>query len=178
MLSSTKFTPLLLLLVAALSTRSAAFQLREAYETTTVTVDEESTLTPTPPPTPTMAKTTKKAVQSSAPTQQQIADYAKSVKIFFPSNDNSEEESIFDIYGLKTTPPPNENKIQTGYKLHTTTEATVIETTTASAIAFKAGNSTSNATLTSVDDRLGILNLAPHCPEGHVIVNQRCHKSA
>ncbi|XP_053962194.1 mucin-2-like [Anastrepha ludens] len=177
MLSSTKFTALLLLLlVAALSTRSAAFQLREAYETTTVTADEELALTPTP--TPTTTKTTKKAVQSSAPTQQQIADYAKSVKIFFPSNDNSEEESKFDIYGLKTTPPPNGNKIQTGYKLHTTTEATVIETTTTSAIAFKAGNSTSNATLTSVDNRLGILNLAPHCPEGHVIVNQRCHKSA
>lgn len=96
------------------------------------------------------------------------------MKIFFPTNNDSEEESKFDVYGLKTTPPPTENEVKIDDKM-STTEASVTATTNSTT---DASNSVSNSTVKSIDDRLGILNLAPHCPDGFVVVNERCHKSA
>ncbi|XP_054089961.1 uncharacterized protein LOC105213259 isoform X2 [Zeugodacus cucurbitae] len=185
MLSSIKSSALLLLLVsiATLLSLGAAMKLRHIHETTTIATEAETllpittttTTTTTPKPATTAKLTTKKLLQSSAPSQQIVEDYEKSGKIFFPTNNDSDENSKFDVYGLKTTPPPKkDDKVKIEHKM-ATTEASVIATTKS---ATDATNSVSNSTLKSIDDRLGILNLAPHCPDGQVVVNQRCHKSA
>ncbi|XP_017471042.1 PREDICTED: integumentary mucin C.1-like [Rhagoletis zephyria] len=182
MLSSIKLTTLLLLLFATVFCQSAAFTLPAAEATTTaVAVDETTTPTSSPTtPTTTTTQKSKLPVMDCTPSQQKMEDYAKSVKIVFPSTNDSEEESKFDIYGLKVTPPPKGVTNKTVSNVEATQETTVIETTTSSTTSTVSapGNSTDNVTPSSVDDRLGILNLAPHCPEGHVVVNQRCHKSA
>uniref|UniRef100_W8CA66 Uncharacterized protein n=1 Tax=Ceratitis capitata TaxID=7213 RepID=W8CA66_CERCA len=206
MLSSIKSSiyPLLLLLLITLS---AAYTLPQILETTTIATEIETLLpvaettttvkttiivkgNTTTTTTPTKATTTTATallkstttaklllLQNNTPSQQKIEDYGKSVKIFFPTPSDSEEESKFDVYGWKTTPLPNGNKMIFDNKPTTTsTEASVvIETTTTH---LEANNATTNATILSFDDRVGILNLAPHCPDGFVIVNQRCHKSA
>uniref|UniRef100_A0A0K8U4Z2 Uncharacterized protein n=1 Tax=Bactrocera latifrons TaxID=174628 RepID=A0A0K8U4Z2_BACLA len=131
--------------------------------------------TTTTTPATTMKTTTKKSLQSNPTNPQNIEDYGKSVKIIFPNNNDSEDNSKFDVYGLKTTPPPpNQEEVKIEDKI-ATTEAT-INTTMKSTTGDS--DSVSNSTVKSFDNRIGVLNLAPHCPEGTVIVNQRCHKSA
>uniref|UniRef100_A0A034WNS7 Uncharacterized protein n=1 Tax=Bactrocera dorsalis TaxID=27457 RepID=A0A034WNS7_BACDO len=182
MLSSKSPVCLLLLLsIAALFSLGAAMKMRHIHETTTIATEAETLLLTTTTTTPatttktTTVTTTKKSLQSSPPSQQNVEDYGKSVKIIFPTNDDSEDDRIFDVYGLKTTPPPPNQKEEKIEDKMTVTEATVNTTTKSTT---DASDSVSNSTVKSVEDRIGVLNLAPHCPEGTVIVNQRCHKSA
>ncbi|XP_039957052.1 integumentary mucin C.1-like [Bactrocera tryoni] len=183
MLSSSKSSVCLLLLLAIteLLSLGAAMKMRHIHETTTIATEIETLLPTTTTTTPatttktTTITTTQKSLQSSPPSQHNIEDYGKSVKIIFPTNDDSEDNRIFDVYGLKTTPPPpNQEVVKTEDKMNAT-EATIITTTKSTT---DGGDSVSNSTIKSVEDRIGVLNLAPHCPEGTVIVNQRCHKSA
>nr|XP_036231532.1 integumentary mucin C.1-like [Bactrocera oleae] len=182
MLSSLKSTALLLLLllIATVFSLGAAKNLRYKHEITTIATEAETlqptTTTPKPPTTvKTTTTTTTKLLQSRPPSQQNIVDCGKSDKIVFPTNDDSEEDSKFDVYGLKTTPPPPKQNEVKLVNIMTPTESTIITTTKSTT---EASDSVSNSTVKSFDNRVGVLNLPPHCPKGFVVVNQYCHQPA
>ncbi|XP_067633397.1 uncharacterized protein [Eurosta solidaginis] len=192
MLSSTKLEILwfllLQLLIATTSVQCVELQQREIQNNTTTVAAEMAVTSATPATlTPATATTTAKATLNIRGNLMQIGGMQnlskketleKNVKVIFPSHDNSDEETKFDIYGLKTTPKPKD-QTQIVNTMKTTDLTSLDETTTVDTILAETDNKNStsnNATIKSLDDRLGILNLAPHCPEGHIVVNQRCRK--